>query len=130
MFLLGCLILSFIGALSAYGWFKLITKTADYLEYGKCCLRDLENRLANLSAGIGLDYYKGESQVFYDKVTVTFEHSAEQFPHEEDHRAGKHIFRHKVKGGLIDIEKRIAFFIVVFWSICFLASFLWWLIMS
>ncbi len=118
MVFMSMMLVSILGIMSARIWYRLITKQADYLEFCKSSLRNIEYHLVNL--GIPLQYFKGESQVFHYGLPHCFGWSGERFPHSDRAREGKGIFRHKVKGCLINIEKEIACILIFIWIFLFL----------
>lgn len=118
MLFMSMMSVSILGIMSAWIWYRLIIKQADYLEFCKSSLRNIECRLVNL--GIPLEYFKGESQVFHYGLPHCFRWSGERFPHSNRFREGKGIFSHKVKGRLINIEKKIAFILCLIWIFLFL----------
>jgi len=114
------LAISVMGMLSAFYWFKSIIKQGDYLELCRLSMRDIECCLSQPEHDIPLEYFTKESKVFHDKTGVSFNHAGLQFPREKDHKERGLLFPHKVKGGLIKLDKSVPLFLIALWGICFL----------
>ena len=118
--------LGILGILAALMWVKLNTKQAQYLEFCRRILRNLEARL--MSLGVPLEYFTAESLVFgpYRKHPpklsageietvklqsknchlLRFKWSNETYPDSEDSK-GLHSIG-KITGGLVSFERRLA----------------------
>lgn len=120
------IIIGILGILSALMWMRLNTKEAQYLEFCKRILRNLEARLMCL--GVPLVYFRAESLIFgpnredlpeisaggietvklppSEKLNaVKFKWSEETYPENRDHK-GLHSIG-KVTGGIISLERRL-----------------------
>lgn len=131
--------LGILGILSAIMWLNLHTKQAQYLEFCRITLRNLEARLTSL--GFPLEYFTTESFVFgphredlpklntgsikpgnlqkcKNRNIMSFEWSEEKYPIDQETENNKGIHtRRKVTGRLVNCERNLARAALVVWII-------------
>lgn len=137
-------LLGILGIMSAFMWMSLNKKQAQYLEFCRRSLRNIESRFAQLK--IPLQYFTLESLVFNGhrnhnalysaevsiddpkasekKCWTKFRWSKERYPESDDNVSKLHTMK-AVSGGMVFFEKYIAKSALVVWLlIIFVAMFL------
>lgn len=112
-------ILSVLGIVGAYAWVRMITRQHQRMELCRTYLRDLESKMCN-RLSIPLDYFRKETQAFHDSRNVHFD-GTNDFPSGE--------MSGKIEGGAMNIEKRIAYYLIVLWIFMWtvITFAFWWL---
>ena len=136
--------LGIIGILSAFVWVKLNTKQAQYLEFCKRILRNLEARLINI--GVPLEYFTAESLIFgpyqehppklsagvietvklpneKKRNLLRLKWSNETYPENNDPKGLHSIVR--VNGGIASLERRLAHGAMCVWIVVVVGTILY-----